>query len=57
MTQDFNKKEKNSSLVSNNSEAKTKPFLKWLEKDKQDFKAAVKTDLLLAIKFKTFKIE
>jgi hypothetical protein len=57
MTQDFNKNEKNSSLVSNNSEAKTKPFLKWLEKDKQDFKAAVKTDLLLAIKFKTFNSE
>tara|TARA_B110000208_G_C11801036_1_gene442392 strand:- start:15479 stop:16666 length:1188 start_codon:yes stop_codon:yes gene_type:complete len=54
MTQESNKKRKTTSLSSKNSEAKAKPFLKWLQKDKEDFKASVITELLLAIKFNSF---
>lgn len=54
MTQESNKKRKTTPLSSDNSNAEAKPFLKWLQKDKEDFKASVITELLLAIKFNSF---
>jgi transmembrane sensor len=54
MTQESNKKRKATSLSSDNSKPEAKPFLKWLQKDKEDFKASVITELLLAIKFNSF---
>jgi transmembrane sensor len=54
MTQESNKKRKATSLSSDNSNAEAKPFLKWLQKDKEDFKASVIAELLLAIKFNSF---
>jgi transmembrane sensor len=54
MNQESSKKPKNNALTSDNSEAKIKPFLKWLQKDEEDFKASIKTELLLAIKFNSF---
>jgi transmembrane sensor len=54
MDQESSKKINSNSLTSNDSEAKVKPFLKWLQKDKEDFKASIQTELLLAIKFNSF---
>ena len=54
MNQESSKKTNSNSLTSDDSDAKVKPFLKWLQKDKEDFKASIKTELLLAIKFNSF---
>ena len=57
MNQESNKKINTTPLASDNSDAKAKPILKWLQKDKENFKASVKTELLLAIKFNSFNIK
>jgi hypothetical protein len=54
MTPESNKKRKATPLSPDSSGAKAKPFSKWLQKDKEDFKSSIIAELLLSIKFSSF---